>query len=106
MTKHMKRKSAHDGMRRNAKNKIVFECNVCDKAYSSQDKLRKHRYYAKHVRSESMSESVAADENIYSSDGCIRNEISREKERDILNSILCSFIDMQEAVKRAYQTAQ
>ena len=84
-TKHTNRTNAHDGMRRNAKNEIVFACNVCDKAYSSQKKLGSHWNYAQHALPYSTGEPAVdkiewmeesnATENIYSSDGRIRSKV-------------------------------
>ena len=116
LTKHTQRASAHDGLRRNAMNEIVFACNVCDKAYSSQRKLRCHRYYAKHTLPDSTGEPSMDDiecmeepsieENIYSSDGRIRNKISQEKERVIIFSISFALGNVQDAVKRAFRSVR
>ena len=112
LTKHMNKKNAHDGMRRNAKNKVVFACNVCDKAYSSQRNLRRHRYYSKHALMNSTTEHTVNKiepmeepaENIYSSNGRIRNEISHEKERVIELSTSLALGNVQEVVKRAFRS--
>ena len=114
LTKHMNRTNAHDGMRRNVKNKLVFACNVCNKAYSSQLNFHKHRYYAKHALMDSTTEPTVNKiesmkepaENIYSSDGRILNEISHEKERVIELSISLSLGNVQDAVKRAFRSVR
>ena len=80
--KHTNRANAHDGIRRNAMNEIVFACNVCDKEYSSQKKLGSHRLYAKHALPDLTGEPIAeiiewmeepaVDEHIHSNDERIR----------------------------------
>ena len=115
LSAHVKRTNAHDGMRRNAMNEILFACSVCSKEYGSEKKLYNHRYYAKHTLPDSMSEPVVdktewmetptvVDENIYSSDGQIRNKISHETERVIELSTSLALGNVQDAVKRAFRS--
>ena len=116
LTKHTNRTNAHDGMRRNAENEIVFACNVCDKEYSSQKKLGSHRNYAQHVLPYSTGEPAVdkiewmeepnATENIYSSDGRIRSEVSHNKERVIILMTSLSLGNVQDAGKRAFHSVR
>ena len=116
LSAHKKRTNAHDGMRRNAKNEIVFACFVCAREYSSQRKLLNHRYISKHALPESTSEPAVdkcegteeptAVENIYASDGQLRNVVSHEKERVIELSTSMALGNVQDAVKRAHRTVR
>ena len=111
-------------MRRNAKNVIVFACGVCDKEYRTAKQLKKHRNYMKHTLSHSPQKHIVdkikpvvdkikwmemptiVDENIYLSDGHIRNEISHEKERVIELSTSLALGNVREGLKRAFRSVR
>ena len=109
---HKNSSSVHNGLRRNEKNEIEFVCNDCDKVYSSHSNLYHHQY-SKHravvnAATKSSDEvmettSVKEEENIYESDGRIRNEISHEKERVIMISTSLALGNVQDAVKCAFR---
>ena len=124
LSSHEKRTNVHDGIRQNAKNEIFFACGVCDKEYCNAKQLTKHRYNKKHTLSRSPKEPVVdkikpvvdkikwmemptvVDENIYLSDGHIRNEISHEKERVIELSTSLALDNVQEGLKRAFRSVR
>ena len=111
---HNSGKYTHDGLQRNERNEIVFICNICNKTFRSQRSLYNHRRISKHALMDStlepavnMIESMKEPaENIYSSDGCIRNEISHEKERVIELSTSLALGSVQDAVKRAFRSVR
>ena len=84
---HTSAKYTHDGLQRNELNEIVFICNHCNKTFCSQKSLYNYRRTAKYpldgvvIAGNAM--ETASEEDVYASNGHIRNEISHEKERVI-----------------------
>ena len=82
---HTSAKYKHDGLQRNELNEIVFVCNHCNKTFRSQKGLYNHRRIAKHPidgagnAAEAMETTLEEAQDVYASNGSIRNEISHEE---------------------------
>ena len=106
---HTSAKYTHDGLQRNEINEIVFICNHCNKTFRSQKSLYNHRRVAKHpldgvvVTGEAMEPTPEEVQDVYASNGRIRNEISHEKERVIELSTSMALGRVQDAVKQAFR---
>ena len=103
--------SAHmnDGLHRNELNEIVYMCNHCYTTFSSQRSLYLHRRLAKHAiddvadAGEALDSAPGEEQDVYSSNGHIRNEISHETERVIELSTSMALGCVQDAVKQAFR---
>ena len=109
LTNHKNSLGAHEGLRRNEKNEIEFVCNVCGKVFMYQTSLYMHKrkkHYANvdapAEASEEKLETIPV-EDVYESNGHIRNEISHEKERVVEISSSMALGNVQDAVKRAFR---
>ena len=109
---HTSAKYKHDGLQRNELNEIVFICNHCKKTFRSQKSLYNHRRIQKHpldgvvITGEAMEATTEEVQDVYSSNGHIRNEISHEKERVIELSISIALGRVQDAVKQAFRSVR
>ena len=112
LTKHKNSLFAHEGLRRNEKNEIEFVCNVCDKVFTSRMGLYHHQYAKHRANVEPPAESTADAmktttttkvEDVYESDGHLRNEISHKKERVVEISTSMALGNIQDSVKRAFR---
>ena len=109
---HTSAKYKHDGLQRNELNEIVFICNHCNKTFRSQKSLYNHRRIQKHpldgvvITGEAMEATTEEVQDVYSSNGHIRNEISHEKERVIELSISIALGRVQDAVKQAFRSVR
>ena len=109
---HNSAKYSHDGLQRNERNEIVFICNICNKTFRSQKSLYNHRRNLKHavddmnVTEEAMETAPMQAEQVYTSSGRIRNEISHEKERVIELSTSMALGRVQDAVKQAFRNVR
>ena len=87
----------------------MFICNHCNKTFRSQKSLYNHRRNAKHpldgvvITEEAMEAAPEEAQDVYSSNGHIRNGISHEKERVIELSISMALGRVQDAVKQAFR---
>ena len=112
LTNHTNKINAHDGMRRNSLNEIVFACNVCDKTYTSQKKLGSHRKYSKHALPDTLSEHAAGEiesmeepaaaGNICTNSGNIPSDVWEDKERVIMLKVCSTLVNVQDVVKHAF----
>ena len=88
-------------------NEII--CNHCNKTFRSQKSLYNHRRNAKHpldgvvITEEAMETESEEAQDVYSSNGRIRNEISHEKERVIELSTSMALGRVQDAVNQAFR---
>ena len=84
---HTSAKYTHGGLQGNERNEIMFICNHCNKTFRSQKSLYNHRRNAKHpldvvvITEEAMKTASEEAQDVYSSNGRTRNEISHEKTR-------------------------
>ena len=78
---HTSAKYTHDGLQRNELNEIVFICNHCNKTFRSQKSLYNYRRTTKYlldgvvVTGKAMVPTPEEVQDVYTSNGCIRNEI-------------------------------
>ena len=90
------------GLRRNEKNEIELVCNVCDKVFVYQTSLYTHKRNKHYANVDAPAETIPV-EDVYESNGHIRNEISHEKERVVEISSSMALGNVQDAVKRAFR---
>ena len=109
---HTSAKYTHDGLQLNELNEIVFICNHCNETFRSQKSLYYHRRIAKHpldgvvTTGEEMETAHEEAQDVHSSNGHIRNEISHEKERVIDLSISIALDRVQDVVKQAFRSVR